>query len=200
MSQEIPLSKTGPTTPLNVPMSDIYVQVDTSEMEARLGQLAHVIPTAAKRAAVRTRDWLMTQLRRELSRRAAVPRKELKGRFRRSGGEKGSAYSRSAYAVLWIGLNGIEAQKVGNPRQNKTGTKVGRHSFDRAFLSTIYSGEQKIWRRKSFGRGSRRFPVVKMTIPVNEAMEEILPEYQAAAARMFSQRLEHEVNYLLGLS
>lgn len=197
------LSHTGSTTPRSVSSADFYVQVDTREMEKLLSILPEKVALASRRAAVRTRDWLMTQLRRELASSTGIPQKNLKGRFKRD------AYSDEGFATLWIGLNAMDATRAGTPRQNKkaagprpipeAGTKVGKHFFDRAFVADIYSGE-RVWRRKSFGVGSKAFPVVKMTIPVSEEMEEILPEYREAAARMFSQRLEHEVNYLLGRS
>lgn len=192
----IPLSHTGPMTPASMPPSDIYVQVDTTRFEEMFTALTPAkVALASKRAAARTRDWLLTNLRRELAQRAALPQKGLKGRFRRGGRADAKAYSNEGYAVLWIGLNPLEAQKAGTPRQTKTGVRVGRHFFSGAFIARIYSGQEKIWQRK----GRERFPVVKMTIPINEELEEILPRYQAAAERMFTQRLEHEINYLLGL-
>jgi hypothetical protein len=197
------LSHTNSTTPRSVSSADFYVQVDTREMEKLLSILPEKMTLASRRAAVRTRNWLMTQLRRELASSTAIPHKNFKGRFKRG------AYSNEGFATLWIGLNPMDATRAGTPRQNKkaagprpipgAGTKVKKHFFDRAFVADIYNGES-VWRRKSFGAGSKAFPVIKMTIPINEEMEEILPKYEEAAARMFSQRLEHEVNYLLGLS
>lgn len=191
------LSHTSTLSPGNVPDSDIYVQVDTREMEKLFSVIPEKIALASKRAAVRTREWLLTNIRRELSKRSALPANGIRGRFRRGPkGNDGQFYSNEGYAVLWIGLDPVEAQRAGAPTQTKQGTRVRRHMFDRAFVAKIGSGTDKVWRRK----GPERFPVIKMTIPINEEMEEILPKYEVAATRMFSQRLEHEVNYLLGLS
>ncbi len=210
-----PLSHTGPTTPLGIPSTrDVYVQIETAELEERFAALPAQIAVAAGRAARRTRDWLMTQLTKELAARAALPEKGIRGRFRRGRhAENSRFYSNEGYAILWIGLNPVKAEKAGTPRHIKrvrgryhrgpkpvpgAGVRVGRHFFDRAFIGDVYGG-QKVWRRKSTGAGSERLPVVRMSIPINDTMEEILPRYQDAAARMFAQRLEHEVNYLLGL-
>jgi hypothetical protein len=190
-------SSTGPTTPGNIPPSDIYVQIDVRTMEEQFKILPRQMALASTRAATRTRDWLMTQLTRELAARTAIPEKGLKRRFRRGGRPADKAYSNSGYAVLWIGLNAMEAQKLGKVYQNDVGTIAGNHFFDRAFIAEIYSGEPKVWRRKTPGHGSQRFPVVKMTVPINEALEEILPSYEAAAARMFSSRLQHELRFLM---
>lgn len=208
------LSHTNTSSLASIPTGDIYIQIETAELEERFRLLSKQIALAARRAALRTRNWLQTQLVRELSARAALPQKGIKARFRRGrhGDTKedernSQAYSNEGYAVLWIGLNPVDAQTAGTPRQNKksagprpipgAGTKVGRHFFDRAFIANIYGPGEKVWRRKSMGARSKAFPVVKMTVPINEAMEEILPLYEAAAARMFSQRLEHECNYLI---
>lgn len=199
----IPLSATGVSTPSSMPPSDFYVQVDTSALEQRFALLPQQMALAARRAAVRTRDWLMTHLRRELAAKAQIPTRALTGRFRR----RGNNYSDAGYAVLWIGLNAIEAQAAGTPkaapsRKNIKGIRVGKHYFDRAFYTHIYGPNQpeKVWRRKTFGKGSKRFPVVKMTIPINDHMEELLAKYEGPVAARFAQRLQHEVEFLLGLT
>lgn len=201
MSPNFPVSHTNETTQQSISGSDIYVQIDTAELERHLDAISpRKVAMASQRAATRTRDWLLTNLRRELGQQAALPVKGLVGRFKR--GPKGGNsqfYSNEGFAILWIGLNAIEAQKAGTLHETKNGVRVGRHAFARAFVAEIYSGEKKVWKRKRFGAGSKRFPVVKMTIPINDAMEAVLPRYQVAAERMFSQRLEHEINYLLGL-
>ena len=210
-----PLSHTGETTGFNVPAGDIYVQVETRELEAMFGAFGPAkIALAASRAARRVRDWLLTQLTRELSTRAQLPQKGIRGRFRRGRHEKnGQFYSNEGYAILWIGLNPVMADASGlKPRHVRrvrggkyhrgpkpvpgAGVRIGKHFFDRAFIADIYGGA-KVYRRKNLGSESEKLPVVRMSIPINETMQEILPKYQAAAARMFSQRLEHEVNFLL---
>ena len=214
MSDGIRLSHTGPTTPLNIPPGDIYVQVDTTELEKRFAILPQTMVVAATRAARRTRDFLMTQLTRELAARAALPVGGIRGRFRRGKhGPDSQSYSNEGYAILWIGLNPVGAERAGKLKHIKrvrkgkyhrgpkpvpgSGVRVGKHFFDRAFVANVYGPKDKAWRRKSPGPGSQPPPVVKMTIPINDTVEEILPRYQAAAVRMFSQRLEHEVNFLL---
>jgi hypothetical protein len=188
---KLKFSHTNATTVAQIPGGDIYVQIDTSALVTRFAASEKVMARAAKDAAKTTRNWLMTQLTKELINRSALPPGALKGRFRR----KGSALTSGGYAVLWIGLNAIGAEKIGKIEQLKEGVQAGRHFFDKAFVAAIYSSKEKVWRRK----GAERLPVIKMTVPINEELEEILPQYEAAAARMFSQRLEHEVRFQLGL-
>jgi hypothetical protein len=216
MSGDLRLSHTSKYSAAAAPPSDVYVQVDTSEIEQRFEFLTEEMGKAARRAAARTRDWLSTQLSRELAARSGLPKKALKPRFRKAkkGGDKNSRhYSNEGFAVLWIGLNAVSAEKAGQARHVRrvrsgryhkgpkpvpgAGVRVRKHFFDRAFTAEIYGGGEKVWRRKNPGPGSGQFPVVKMTIPISDAMEEILPKYQKAAERMFSDRLEHEINYLL---
>jgi len=185
------LSHTADITPISIPGSDVYVQVDSRALADRFGASEKVLGLAAWRAAKKTRDWLMTRVRRELAALASLPQRGIKGRFRR----KNKPLADSGFAVLWIGLNPVDAARAGRPRQLKKGTRVGRHFFDKAFTAAIYSGTNKVWRRK----GRERFPVIKMTVPLNDAMEDLLPKFQAGAERYFSSRLEHEVQYAMGL-
>lgn len=174
-----------------IPPSDVYVALDTKDLAQRLGALPAQLRLASKRAATKTRNWLMTQLRRELAQALAVPQKPLRGRFRRG---KGSSYSEKAgMAVLWIGLSDIGAEQIGKPRQLKKGVKVKQYWFERAFVADIYGG-QKVWRRK----GTKRLPVIKMTVPINEEMEEILPRYEVPVARKFEEIFEHELKFAMG--
>ena len=193
----VKLSHTSATTAAQIPGSDIYVSLDMAQMERFFVGLTPVkVALASKRAAIRTREWLLTHMSRELATRKALPVKGIKARFRRGGKENdGQWYSHETQsAVLWIGFIDIEAQKAGTPKQTKAGVRVGKHFFDRAFHVAIFNPAKKVWRRK----GKARFPVIKMTIPINDEMEEMLPRYQAAATRMFSDRLEHEINFLMG--
>lgn len=172
---------------------EIFVKVDTSELEKRFALLPKQMDLAAKRAAIRTREWLRTQLSREISAMAQVPRKALNGRIRRGPKTKDGAWYSDGQAVLWIGLAGVQAHLTGTPRQTKKGVRVGKHFFDRAFIARIGSDTAKVWRRVD----RKRIPVAIMTVPIDEAGEDLLEKYEAPAARMFSQRLEHEVNFLL---
>lgn len=191
----MPLSHTIANSGASAPPSDIYVQVDTTELQKLWELSPKKMAAAARRAATRTRDWLMTQMTRELMAQGNLPKWGVRGRVRRGPKDRDGQYFSDPYAILWIGLNAIEAQRAGTPKQTKKGVKAGRHFFDRAFLAQIYSGTTKVWRRK----GAHRLPVIKMTVPISEAMEKILPKYESAAARMFEQRLEHEINRELGI-
>lgn len=176
----------------NMAAGDIYVRHTGPDLERLFAGLQpEQINLVSRRAAARTRDWLLTQVRRELAAKGEVPQNAIKGRLRR--GRK-SAYSEADNsAVLWVGLNPLAAARAGKPRQLKSDAKAGRHHFDRAFVARIYSGRDQIWRRL----GNRRFPVIKMTVPLNEHMEGIAARYEELAAEMFATRLRHEVNHLI---
>lgn len=174
--------------------AEIFVQIDTSELEKRFALLPKQMELAAKRAAIRTREWLRTQLTRELATTARVPQKALKGRVRRGPKANDGAWYSNGQAVLWIGLNEVAAHHVGTPRQTKKGVRVEKHFFDRAFIVRIgHSQRLSVWRRQ----GRKRTPIAMVTVPLDEAGEDLLEKYEAPAARTFSQRLEHEVNFLL---
>ncbi len=186
-----PVSHTGEG--IAAPSSDIYVQIDTEEFAQKLGATIKQLRVAARRAAAKTRNWLQTQLLRELADAVGVPKKPLRLRYRR--GKKQAAFSEAtSHAILWIGTNPLEAQKAGKARQTRKGSRAGRHFFEKAFVANVYGPGEKIWRRK----GASRFPVVKMTIPLHGEMEEILPRYERPAAEKFQQYFEHELKFAMG--
>jgi hypothetical protein len=174
-------------------MSGGFVQIDTTEIEKKFDFLTVEMDTAAKRAAIRTREWLRTQVTREIASTTGVPRKALKERVRRGSKENDGAWYSDGQAVLWIGLQDIPAHYLGKPRQTKKGVRVRKHFFDKAFTVSIGEQAPKVWKRA----GKSRLPIIKMTVPVEPGRRDLLGKYEKAAARMFSERLEHEINYLL---
>jgi len=173
--------------------SGLLIEVNTADLEPFFASLSpKKIELATRRAAVRTRDWLMTNLRRELAAGANIPQRALKTRFRKGKNEPGSSR-----ATMWIGLNPVAARRIGKGISTPRGVQVGRHAFDRAFITTMRkSGYSGIFVR----HGRKRLPIVEVTLDIDDDMAALIAKYEVAATRMFSQRLEHEVNYLLGLS
>lgn len=166
-------------------MNGLTLEVNTAHIERLFGLLPELMAQASRRAAARTRDWLATQLRRELGKVEKLPALATKNRFFRKGGQ--------THAMLWIGLNPVFADKAGPAVMTSKGVRAGRRVFEGAFLAHVKTGHTGIYVRK----GKERLPILKVTIPVDESMEAILPKFEAGALRMFEDRLEHEISYLL---
>jgi hypothetical protein len=172
--------------------AEIFIRLDTAEMERRFGALPQQMPLAVRRASIRTREWLRTQLAREISATADVPQKALRGRVRRGSRKNDGAWYGDGQAVLWIGLNAISASHAGTPVPNPKGVRVRRHFFDKAFVVNVH-GFKQVFKRV----GPSRLPIVRMTIPLSDEEISMADKYLPAAERMFSERLEHEINFLI---
>ncbi|WP_035216172.1 hypothetical protein [Desulfobulbus elongatus] len=175
--------------------SGLLIEVDTKPLAGLFAPLKpERLRRAAQRAAKRTRDWLLTQLRRELAAATKVPQLVFKSRFRK-GSQGGDDPGGSA--ILWIGVNPVVASKIGPGVMTAKGVRVGRRTFDHAFLAVMPTTDhQGIFMR----RGAGRLPIVKVVLPIDAEAWDLLSKYEAAAGRMFGQRLEHEINFELGLT
>lgn len=189
---------------LRMAPSDIYVAFDTDEIGKQFGATIEHLQIAARRAAKKTRDSLMTVLLREQSAKTDIPQKALRLRYRKvTKSDRPGAWSKEfGQAILWIGVNPVEAQRVSKGRKLKHGYKVKQWMFDHAFKANIYGPTDKIWRRKGAelgpGRGASRFPVVKMTVEIDKATEGLIQKLEPWVARKFEENFEHELKYAMG--
>lgn len=175
---------------MSQPFVSINVGNGLDRIVADLGGTAVQIDRALKSSVRKLQGWMNTQLARELSQAVDIGQVALKRRMRKSAVRSG----REIYASIWIGVNPIEAQRAGKPRQLKAGAKVRGRLFEKGFIASIFSPEQKIWRRT----GKERFPVIKMTIPIAEELEKILPRYEGPAAAQFEKIFSHELKFAMG--
>ena len=208
---------------MSQPIVSITINHGADHIISALGASMKQVDQARVSSAVKVRQWLNTQLVREIARAADISPRGIKGRFKQSFTRTG----REIMASIWIGVNPLEAHKIGRPSQNNTGVRVRGHVFDGAFKARIYTATEKVFIRMTSKhydsekypseqkrpgdrfsprykkdhsplRNSGRFPVVKIRIPIAEQMEEILPEYEGPAARKFEEIFEHELKFAMG--
>jgi hypothetical protein len=190
------LSHHGSNTRPTVGAGEFYTSFDTSELAESLGALPQQVRTAATWAARHTRDWLRTQVLRDLNEELGTKKKRLRMRFRKGGNGRNTMSKNSSMATLWIGVNpiGVEALKH-KLRQTKNGVRVGKRFFPGAFVADVYGeGQESAWKRL----GRKRIPLMKMMVPIQPEVEEILPHYIDEAAKRFEERFEHDLKYLMG--
>ncbi len=191
-------SHASPDVAFRTPPSDLYITHNIDRIMKRLNLMADkkTIYSAINKAAVRTRNWLQTQLARELAARTDIQKKKLRTRFKR--GKKQAVSAWSNLAVLWIGVNPIPVHLLKKKpiwdRSRGGGVRVGSRYFAGAFLAKIYSKETKVWRRM----GKKRFPVILMTVPIQQEMEAIIKKYEKQTSQKFEERIEHELKFALG--
>lgn len=168
---------------------------------------------ASNRAIRKTIRWLKTRVAREISAVTKVPQKALKPRLTTSVAGRG----RDRVHILWFGTLPLAAEQVGNPRQTKRGTNVGKHRFEGAFVATIYNPEANVWVRTrrnasaghlTLGKPRRgrpsgsvprelagRFPVQRVGIELDAMVGEVFRRYQRRAEARFAELIDQELNY-----
>ena len=177
---------------MSQPIVSITINHGLDGLIRELGASKGQMEKAARSATRKLQAWINTQLMREMARETNIKQKALRPRFKKAM----VSTAQGIYASIWIGVNPFEAQLAGKPRKmGKKGVKVRSWMFDKAFVASIFSSQEKVCRRTT----SRRFPVAKMMIPIAEQMEEILPKYEGPAARKFEEIFEHEIKFSMGL-
>ena len=177
---------------MSQPTVGISFNHSLEQLTRELGATLSQVDKARTRAVRKLKRWIETQLTRELASSVHVRQKAIKHRFRSHVYREG----RTVFAHIWIGVNPLDAHTIGKPKQTRRmkGTRVYQHFFDKAFFVNVYGDEEKVWRRK----GKGRFPVIKVQVPIEEEMRELLPKYEGPAARKLAEIFEHELKFELG--
>ena len=145
---------------------------------------------AALRALNKTAFWLRTHAGSDISKELRLPKKLVMERLKVI-----KAMRTKLQAVVTAKLYGIQANKIGTMRQNKTGAKVGAYEFPGAFIATMpKTGHTSIYKRKQ----QARLPIQEMTIPLEPMSSEIIEHY---LDRQVMQRFEvvfrQELNFIM---
>ncbi|MCD6527006.1 MAG: hypothetical protein J7K75_08475 [Desulfuromonas sp.] len=189
------LSHHGSGSRPTVRAGELYTSFDTAGLAEKLGALPEQVRNAATWAARHTRDWLRTQVLRDLNAELGTTKKRLAMRFRKGGNGRNTMSKDTTMATLWIGVNpmGVEALKL-KLRQTKSGVRVGKRYYPGAFVADVYgTGKPGVWKRL----GRKRLPLIKMMVPVQPEAAHIVPKYVGEAAAIFEQRFEHDLRYLV---
>ncbi len=177
---------------MSQPTVSISFNHNLEQLSKELGATIAQIDKARVRAVSKLRRWMETQLARELATAVGVRQKSIKPRFKHHVRREG----RTIWANIWIGTNPLDAHLIGKPKQNRKmkGTRVYQHFFDKAFFVNVFGDQPKVWRRKD----NRRFPVIKVQLPIAAELEEVLPKYEGPAAEKLAEIFEHELKFEMG--
>ncbi|MCW5319632.1 phage tail protein [Verminephrobacter aporrectodeae subsp. tuberculatae] len=164
----------------------LKVEIDTQKV---MGLLRGLPPSALqgawRRTLRKTANWIKGQTAKAISGAARIPQKLIRRRlyfFLRSGNT----------GKVWLGLNAIEAHRLGTPRQTRRGVTVGRHRFEGAWMKKK-TGPEGVYRRK--GRG--RMPYEKVKYDWSGSGEDALKSAAARSEARLMTVLRQEVNYEL---
>jgi hypothetical protein len=161
-----------------------------AEWEAVMTASERQIETAAIRALNKTARWMRTHVAREVAqslnvRVGAVRDGLILLRARAGRAQSGVALGKRAGV--------IKASELGAPRQNRRGARVGKRQFDKAFIATMPSGHQGVFRRK----GKTRLPIREVQLVVTGRIANVMEALaERRAMSRFEQLFEHELRYL----
>ncbi|MDN7610932.1 phage tail protein [Burkholderia cepacia] len=166
-------------------MDLLKVEIDVKgALEALAGLPPAAMQAAWRRTLRKTGAWIRTQTAKEVGRATGIQQKLLRQRM--------YFFLRSAdTGKVWLGLNPLEAHRLGGVRRTKKGMRAGKSLFESAWRKTTRQPDGPIYRRT--GKARTPFEVVKV-----EWSQTGDPAFRRAAqaceARLMTV-LRQEVNY-----
>lgn len=158
----------------------IIADFNTTPEKARL---------AAVRALNKTAFWLRTHAGSDIAKEVRLPKKLVMERLKVL-----KANRTKLQAVVTAKLFGIKPDKIGNMRQNKTGSKVGSYDFPGAFIATMPSGHTSIYKRKR----QARLPIQEVSISLQPMASDIIENYlDRKVMHRFEEVFRQELNFLM---
>lgn len=166
-------------------MDTLKVEVDISKVLI----LGRVLSEAAmirawRRALRKTANWVKGQTAKAVSKETKIAQKVIRQRlyfFLRS----------KAEGKVWLGLNRIEAHRLGKVRQTRKGVSAGRFSFPGAWLKKKVAPEGPIYRRV----GENRLPYELVTHDWAESGEKAFRAVATVVGDRLRTVLKQEINY-----
>ena len=92
---------------------------------------------------------------------------------------------------MWLGLNAIEANRLGKTRQTRKGVTAGRFRFDGAWLMKKIAPDGPVYRRT----GEGRLPYEQVKYDWSDHGESAFRDAAARAEERLLVVLRQEVNY-----
>jgi len=161
------------------------------DIAAALAPLAYLgkeaMRNAWRRALKKSANWVKGQTAKHVSAEMHIAQKLVRKRlyFFLHSADRGK---------VWLGLNAIEAHRLGNPRQTKRGVSVGRYSFNNAWIYRSARGSDKdgkVYRRV----GKKRMPISAVKLDWADKGEAAFRKAAAEVEARLMVILEQEVKY-----
>ena len=185
----------------------LRIEVDARALRALLEQAAATpkqARAAVRRALRRTQKHIVDQSKKAVAREAGAPQKALRKRYV-------SPAPNEEGMEVWVGTWAIAPELFGKPRQTRQGVKVGRLPLFRgAFIGRVYNGVEGIYIRTSskhyderrypgltsrHGKGGGRFPVVRIRVPIEDAVVQSFGSREGEFSAFFLRQLEAELRW-----
>lgn len=150
--------------------------------------MRHLKPAAMqnawRRTLRKTTVWIKGQTARAVAKETRIPQKVLRSRV---------YFFLKSYDTgkVWLGLNAVEAERLGNPRQTRSGVTVGRHRFKSAWMMSNIAPNGPVYRRI----GKKRLPYERVKLDWAQAGESAFRSIASLAEQRLLAILRQEVNY-----
>ncbi|WP_176307946.1 phage tail protein [Burkholderia ambifaria] len=168
-------------------MDDLKIEIDIKEATTVLQGLSPTAMQAAWRRTLRkTAGWIKSQTAKEVGAATKIPQKAIRRRL--------YFFLRSAdTGKVWLGLNPIEAHRLGNATRTRKGMRVGRQSFEGAWRQTNRKPDGPIYERV----GKERMPYRMVTVAWQQSGDPAFRRAAKACEARLMVILRQEVNYEL---
>ncbi len=173
-------------------MFQISLDLSDSDIAALnlLNAQERLLKKAASRALNKTSRWLRTFLSQEVASELSLAVRLVRPGIVVIGALQSALRSE-------IGLSAtsgvIKAKDLGKAQQNTTGVKAGKRQYDRAFLATMKSGHNGVFKRK----GDTRLPIREQVIVFTGKLADAMAQANdGVAQRMLTTLFEREYRSL----
>lgn len=163
----------------------LRVEIDVDEAFRILRQLTpSAMRNAWRRTLRKTNVWIKGQAAKAVSKDSKIPQKVLRSRI---------YFFLKSYDTgkVWLGLNAVEAERLGNPRQTRTGITAGRHRFKSAWTMKKRAPNGPVYRRT----GKARLPYERVKYDWADSGESAFRAVAALAEQRLLTILKQEFNY-----
>ncbi|QDQ24933.1 phage tail protein [Chitinimonas arctica] len=170
----------------------LKVELDTHQFF----DLLHALPPSAMQAAWRrtlrkTSTWVKAQVAKTVAQDTRVPQKVLRQRL------YFFLHSRDSGKV-WLGLNPLQAHRLGKSRQTRRGVSVGRHRFAGAWTMAQRAPTGPVFQRT----GKARYPITEVKLdwddPGEAAFRKVAAQVEARLLVVLRQEVNYELHKALG--
>ncbi|ONC18928.1 phage tail protein [Burkholderia pseudomallei] len=168
-------------------MNRLKVEIDVGAVTAVLQGLSPSAMQAAWRRTLRkTAAWIKSQTAKEVSAATRIPQKTIRRRL--------YFFLRSAdTGKVWLGLNPIEAHRLGSVAKTRKGMRAGRTPFEGAWRQSKRQPDGPIFERV----GKARLPYRVVTVNWHETGEPAFRRAAKTCEERLLTILRQEVNYEL---
>ncbi|GAA4649916.1 hypothetical protein GCM10023116_21980 [Kistimonas scapharcae] len=172
------------------------------------------VSQAIRRTMTKLSRFSERQVLRELSRRVSVSQALLKnlGRVKVTLEPPGRHGNNGYQVVIWVGLSAIPAHYLGNPRQTRSGVRVGRRFWQGAFLlQPVNSNHAMVFKRaphwqhrKQISQRSGKvmwmgLPIEKQVLSIYEHAGDLLSALESHLLERFTTLLQQELNFAFNI-